>query len=167
VTDAVTLEIKGLDVLMAKLGQGATPVLRTLTRGIAEEVKGEIARYPGKVKRPIQWASDKQRRWWFATRRKAGLGPYVRNSDPWSQRIGPSWATAQRGETSAVVGTRVTYAPWVQRAGKLSRLDAAEGMGVQQPMHAATGWVTDAQAVRTVNESGVARDILAAILQGW
>ena len=154
-TDAVTLEIKGLDVLMAKLGQGATPVLRTLTRGIAEEVKGEIARYPGPVKRPIQWASDKQRRWWFATRRKAGLGPYVRNSDPWSQRLGPSWATAQRGETSAVVGTRVTYAPWVQSA------------RLQQPMHANTGWVTDEQAVKTVNESGEVENMLRDILRKW
>jgi len=151
VTDTLSVEIKGLDKLLAKLGKGATPVLRTLTRGIAEELKAELDVTPPKVKYPIVWASDKQRRWWFATHK--GKMPYSRGQS--GQLLNKSWTTEQRGEAGAAVGTRVTYAPWVQSGRQ------------QQPMHANTGWVTDEQAVKKVNESGVVENMLRDILRKW
>ena len=104
----VSIEVKGLDELTKKFGAGALPIIRALTRAIAEELKAELAHYPGWVKLPFAFASRRSRGYYFAMRRKAGLGPYVRNSDPYSQRLGPSWATESRGAADAAVGTRVT-----------------------------------------------------------
>jgi hypothetical protein len=149
----VSIDVKGLEQLVDKLGLGSIPIIRALTRGVAEEVRAEIAQYPGPVKLPFKWASRKQRTFVLAQRR--GMGPYVRNSDPFSQRLGPSWATEHRGEHDAAVGTRVTYAPYVQEKGK------------QQPGHAATGWVTDEEAGRKVERSGVAERLLEDITSKW
>ena len=150
---SVAIEVKGLEPLVRKLGAGAVPIIRALTRAIAEEVRAEVAQYPGPVKLPFKWASRKQRAKVLSMRR--GMGPYVRNSDPFSQRLGPSWATESRGSIDAAVGTRVKYAPWVQ--------DAKH----QQPGHAATGWVTDEEAGRKVEQSGVAERLLSDITSRW
>jgi hypothetical protein len=64
-------------------------------------------------------------------------------TDPWSENLEGSWTTERKGSLGAIVGTRVSYAPWVQSAEK------------QQPMHGATGWVTDQRAVDEVVASGV------------
>lgn len=151
----VSIEVKGLEELVKKLGAGALPIIKALTRGVAEALKAEIARYPGPVKRPFQFGSKKSAAFYHAMRRQAGLGPYVRNSDPYSQRLGPSWATESRGAVDAVVGTDVTYAPWV--------VDAKR----QQPGHKATGWVTDEEAARKVEESRVAERLLDDITSKW
>ena len=150
---SVAIEVKGLTELVLKLGAGAVPLIRALTRAIAEEVRAEVAQYHGPVKLPFKWASRKQRAKVLSMRR--GMGPYVRNSDPFSQRLGPSWATEHRGAMDAAVGTRVKYAPWVQDAQK------------QQPGHAATGWVTDEEAGRKVEQSGVAERLLEDITSKW
>jgi hypothetical protein len=151
---SMTFEIKGDAELLHKLERFHPQVIPDLTRGVAEELRDKIAKEPGPVSRPIQWASRKQKIWYIAARRAAGLGPYVRNSDPWSQRLGPSWATANRG-IDAVVGTHVTYAPWVQSEAK------------QQPMHKATGWVTDEQAIEEVQKSKAAERIMEEVLSKW
>ena len=149
----ISIEVKGLEQLVRKLGAGAVPIIRALTRAVGEEIKAEIARYPGPVKLPFKLASRKQRAYVLAHRR--GLGPYVRNSDPFSQRLGPSWATEERGAVDAVLGTRVTYAPWVVSAQH------------QQPGHKATGWITDEEAGRKVEQSGVAERLLEDITSKW
>ncbi len=153
----LSIEIHGLEKLIAKLDTGARPVIRQLTRAVAEELQGALARYPGPVAYPIAWASPAQRAAYFARRRKAGLGPYVRNSDPFSQRLGPSWAVERRGDMDAAVGTRVSYAPWVQSAEH------------QQPMHRNTGWITDEQAIAKVEDSGAIERIIADVMkqEGW
>lgn len=152
---SVSLEIKGVDKLLRKLsGPRFERAVRALTRGVAEVLKGKMNRYPGPVKRPIQWASARQRGWYIGARRKAGLGPYKRNSDPWSQRLGPSWTTENRGQ-DAVVGTRVTYASWVQSEEK------------QQPMHRNTGWITDAQAVAQARREAVAQKVADRVIGSW
>jgi len=151
----LSYEIVGLDKLVKKYGKGAKPIIRDVTRGIGEELVKALAHYPGPVVYPVQWVSPAQRAAYFAKRRKHGLGPYVRNSDPFSERLGPSWATEERGEVNTVVGTRVSYAPWVQSAKE------------QQPMHRATGWVTDEQAIEEVRASGAAERILDDALGKW
>jgi len=170
---SISIEVKGLEQLVRKLGAGAVPIIRALTRAIAEEVRAEVAQYPGPVKLPFKWASRKQQRYYFAMRGgsrggfmqkvreffgaegPAALGPYKRNSDPFSQRLGPSWATEHRGSIDAAVGTRVKYAPWVQDAQR------------QQPGHKATGWITDEEAGRKVEQSGIAERLLEDITSRW
>jgi hypothetical protein len=140
------IEIKGLQELQKKLGQPIEPHIQALTMGIGEELRKHLARYPGKVSYPIEWASDKQRRWYFANRPKDAKGdtiPYVRNSDAMSQRLGASWTTAKRGSMDAVVGNKATYAAMVQSDER------------QQPMHKKTGWITDKMAMAKVKASGV------------
>lgn len=151
---SMTFEIKGDADLLRKLERFHPQVIPDLTRGVAEELRDKIAKEPGPVSRPIRWASRKQKIWYIAARRAAGLGPYVRNSDPWSQRLGPSWATANRGQ-DAIVGTRVTYAPWVQSEES------------QQPMHKATGWVTDKQAIDQAKQERVAERVWDQVVGKW
>ncbi|MCK9357632.1 MAG: hypothetical protein M0R22_10910 [Dehalococcoidia bacterium] len=166
----LSIEIHGLDKLVAKFGAGARPVIRRVTRAVAEQVLGTIAQYPGPVHHPIQWTSAKQRAAYFAKRRKAGLPMgYTRGSDSWSQKLGPSastvhsatqigdWKLDQRGDLEAVVGTGVTYAPWVQSAAQ------------QQPMHKASNWITDERAIARVEQSGAIERIIADAVkqEGW
>jgi hypothetical protein len=151
---SLDFEIKGDTALIRKLSRFHPEVIPAATRAIAEALKGYLAKYPGPVHKPIKWVSMRQRTAYIAQRRAAGLGPYVRNSDPFSQRLGPSWATQNRG-IDAVVGTRVTYAPWVQSDKQ------------QQPMHAATGWVTDKQAIEKAQAAHVADRIWKQIVEKW
>ncbi|HAM40523.1 MAG TPA: hypothetical protein DCP69_04110 [Candidatus Omnitrophica bacterium] len=140
----VSLELKGFDALYKKLGQRMEPHVQAMTLAIGEQVRAAIAKYPGPSHKPVIWASEKSRRWYFANRRAQGLDPqYTRNSDRWSQRIGPSWAVAKRGSMDAVVGTRAAYAARVQSSEK------------QTAQHKATGWITDKLAIAKVLRSGV------------
>ena len=147
------IEVKGLDEVERKLSVNLGQALEPAFRAVGEEVRAEIAQYPGPVSHPIRWASERQRRFYFAMRREAGLSPgYVRQSDAMSQRLGPSWAV-ETSPMRAVVGTRVGYAPYVQ----------AEEM--QQPMHAATGWKTDKQAAEAVAASGKIERIFEQLIR--
>lgn len=137
------IKIEGLDDLLKNLSQPLEPALSDITFAVGELVRSEVAQYPAKRSGRVQWTSDKQRRFYFWMRRSNGLDlEYVRNSDPMSQRLGPSWTVAHLGQTDAVVSNKATYAPFVQSA------------EMQQPMHAATGWITDEVAVEKVKASG-------------
>lgn len=151
---SLEFDIRGRRELLRKLEYFRPDVLPNVTRAIAEALKGYLAKYPGPVAKPIKWASMRQMIWYTNARKAAGLGPYRRNSDPWSQRLGPSWATANRG-IDAVVGTRVTYAPWVQSDKQ------------QQPMHKATGWVTDKQAIEKAQQERIADRIWGQVVEKW
>ena len=146
-------EVNGADALIAKLGR-FPGVIPAVTRAVAESLRSILATYPGPVAKPIQWTSPKQRAWYIGERRRQGLGPYRRQSDPWSQRLGPSWATENRGQDAAV-GTRVTYAPWVQSA------------ALQQPMHRNTGWVTDAQAIQQGRDRNIEEQAWNRAIAAW
>ena len=151
----LSIEVRGLDAVQRKLGVDLQPAMRMATRAIAEIVRGKLATYPGPPRYPLRWASLKQKRAYFAMRRRAGLPlKYTRNSDPMSQRLGPSWTVADRGEIGSVVGTRVSYAKWGQDA------------KFQQPMHAATGWVTDEMVLREAVASGVIQKIVTQVIMG-
>jgi len=98
----------------------------------------------------VKWPSEKSRRYYFAMRREAGLPmKYTRGSDPMSQRMQQSWTIARR-PTSATLGNRATYAPYV----------ASDQYQTEQ--HAATGFTTDKQAAEQVIESGTMKRIIDA-----
>lgn len=138
----ITFQLEGIEELARRLGVDLKPAIRAATFAVGELVRGKIAKYPTKHT-PIQWSSVKQQRWYHAMRKQAGLpANYTRQSDPMSQRLGASWTTEHHGDTDAIVGTRVTYAKWVQSA------------DFQWQQHAASGWVTDKQAVEAVKQSG-------------
>jgi hypothetical protein len=151
------MRIEGLDGLMKILDRFAEPkaladTLRPALAAAGEEVRSHLVRYPGKPSYPLRWASARQRFYVLYILRR-GLGPYQRGTDPMSQRLQASWTVDTRRDFSAVVGTRVTYAPYVQ-----SRL-------YQQPFHRATGWVTDEEAVQRTTESGALREHLLSVVR--
>jgi len=156
---SAVVEIQNLDRVIDALSRisdaGAVQVMRRITFAIGEEVRNVIAVYPPKPRYPLRWASQKQRFYVLRVLQK-NAGPYLRGAGfeggaKTSQQLGQSWATVNSG-TGAIVGTRATYAPYVQSAQQ------------QQPFHADTGWVTDEQAVKRVSESGVIDDIFRDVL---
>ena len=160
------VRIEGYDELKRKLGRDWEPTIRALTLAIGEALRNVIAVYPPKNPGPVKWASLRQKIWYFAARREAGLpAEYTRNSDPWSQRLGPgrqtmqksgdfgSWAVENTGKLDAVLESHASYAAYVQKA------------GMQQPMHQATGWITDEQAIANLKKSGDMEEIGAQILE--
>jgi len=149
-----SIRLEGLENLMRKLGTSFVPTIRGITRAIGEMVRNKVAVYPGPVAHSIRWASEKQRRAYFAQRRERNLPiGYTRQSDPMSQRLGPGWSVSGFGELGAKVAPRATYAQWVQ------------GADTQQPMHRATGWVTDRQAVQAVVDSGDIQRVAGAAIR--
>ena len=137
------LELKGFAELERKLGKSIAPKISAFTFGVGELVRAAIAKAPGPSRSPVLWASEKQRRWYFATRHKRGLSfKYTRESDSMSQRMVASWATEHRGSMDAVVGTKATYAGYVQSDAK------------QSAQHKATGWITDKMAMAKVQAGG-------------
>ena len=160
----VTLHVKveGLDALKRKLGADWTQPLQAGTQAIGEEIRNVVQTAPGPSHSPVIWASEKQRRWWFASRREAGLPlKYARGDDKWSQTLEKSWTVRPEGQTNAVVGTKATYAPWVQSHEKLPSGER------QTRQHKATGWVTDKTAVERVRHGGKALRIMRTIIQKW
>lgn len=153
----MTVRVDGVDRLLRDLDKLQSRQFRFRLRVvIGELLRNAIARYPPKPQYPLRWASQKQRFW---HKRAAELGeievPYRRQFSLQSQRTGLGWAVATESD-NVFVGTRVTYAPYVQSAAK------------QQPFHADTGWVTDEKAVNEVAASGdisrVARKLLDSLL---
>lgn len=143
------VRVEGLERLVRTIERAHNDMPRTIsaaTLAIGEQIRGTIAVYPPPPRYPLRWVSKQQRAAYFATRR--GLGAYRRVTDPLSQQLGKSWATQRHGRVGAVVGTRATYAPYVQSAKR------------QQPFHADTGWITDEQAVKRVRDSGVVSRIV-------
>lgn len=105
---------------------------------IGEAFRGEIARYPGPVRRPMKWMSVQQRAAYFAKMRDAGdRPPYRRSVSRLSERLSKSYVVlpSSRG---VVVRSRARYSAYVQ------------SRRLQQPFHRATGWSTDMQAVSRV-----------------
>ena len=152
----IVIDIDGIEGAERLLSRSFAPVMQTITLAVGELVRDEIATYPGPVFRPIEWASEKQRRFYFAMRRKENLGmEYTRISDPMSQRLKESWTTDQVGAHDALVTSRTTYAYWVQ---------SAEG---QQPFHKNTNWITDERAVQNVEDSGDIGQVAGDAIRRW
>lgn len=127
--------------------------MQTAALKIAAQAGTWLSRYPRRNTGPVKWASEKQRRWYHAMRRREGLpARYTRRADPMSQRLGQSWAAETR-PNGAMVGTRATYALWVQSS------------EYQQPMHQDTGWTTDEQVIDKLKKSGIIEKIVNAELK--
>ena len=92
---------QGLDQLQAALGQLTGPGLKAVIQRSALQIGHNLVerlkRYPTGHNEPVKWASAKQRAWYFASRRAAGLSPrYVRISDPMSQKRMPQSLESHR-----------------------------------------------------------------------
>lgn len=153
----IDVKVIGLDKLITELerigGGGFARMIQRATRKIGEHTKSLLMRYPGPSHSPVKWASDKQRRWWFASRAKANLPPdYTRISDAWSQRLKDSWVVAPV-RLGVSVGTPVTYAGYVMSQAK------------QTAQHKATGWQTDADVVTEVEKSGVIEAVFSGEIE--
>jgi len=123
-----------------------------MTYYAALAMKGVIQPYKPQHE-PVIWPSEKARRYYFAMRREKGLPlQYTRGSDPMSQRLSASWAV-RHGNGEAILGNRATYAPYV----------ASEEYQTEQ--HAATGFITDAQAAEKVIGEGTLDRIITAQIQ--
>ena len=150
-----SVHVDGIEKLLKQLNVPLAPVLKEITYAVGELVQKEIAVYPGSSHSPVLWASERQRRYYFAMRRAAGLSPkYDRGSDPMSKQLLNAWKVSHHGATDALVDNQTNYGPWVQN-------DI-----YQTAQHKATGWITDEQAVKKVERSGdvehVAKKIIAA-----
>lgn len=148
------VDLRPLEQLQRAVNNLTGPLLERFkgraTYFVALALKGVMQRYPGPSHSPVIWASEKQRRWYFAMRREAGLDPrYVRRADPMSQRLHAQWGIS-RGSDEATLGNRATYAPYVQSS------------QFQTPQHEATGWRTDEQAADQVLTDGTVRRIVDA-----
>ena len=149
------ISFTGLDQLTAALGQLTGPGLRAVIQRSALQIGHNLVerlqKYPKGPSHPIKWASKKQRAWYFAMRKAAGLSPrYKRISDPMSQKLKQSWGVQKYGDAGAIAGSRATYAPRVQSS------------EMQEPMHAATGWKTDADAVAELERRNVIGKVVMA-----
>jgi len=116
--------------------------IRAAALAVGEQIRGRIAVYPA------QRAPTNPNHWY-----ERGYGSKWRRKDgsvkgrATSEQLGQKWTVAARGD-GAVVGNPASYAPFVQSEDE------------QAAAHAATGWVTDEQAVEAVMESGVVEQIV-------
>lgn len=137
----VTIEIQGLDRLRRKFGElEGVRWMRGVLVALGSDVKHNIAQAPGPVSHPIRWASERQRRWYFAMRRERGLPiGYTRESDPMSERLLGGWNQAVSADGLTVtVGNRASYGRFV--------MDET----YQQGMHKDTGWRTIQQVAKEI-----------------
>ena len=119
----------------------------------ANEVKAEASWYPGPSHKPVIWANDNQRKFYFASRK--GLPPnYTRQSDPMSQRMAKSWVVRENSSISFSVVQSATYAEYV--IGEK-----------QQPQHAATGWKKVSQIVADLNTSRKVQQIFEKVIMAF
>ncbi len=90
---------------------------------------------PGPVKRPIRWASDRQRRWWFASKGGGKGIPYKRTG-----KLSAGWHWVNNFADGAFETRLENPSPITDYV-----------MGIkQQPFHADTGWVrADEVGIRT------------------
>ena len=159
------IKIEGMDELLKKLD--AIPAIQAAVKSAAIYVKGKIAKYPPSPKSQgvtragvygSSFASDKQRRWFFANLRDGSLDvPYRRGYSGSSEALGRSWTKKYfNNGLSAHVGNDSTYGALVQ--------DREQ----QSLFHKATGWLTaqDVEEKESDAVNDIIRDYLEAHLDG-
>ena len=120
---------------------------------IRQRILDELRQYPGPVKYPFRWKSERQRRAYFAT---DGFGwgiPYVR-----TDALKDSWRTHIRDQQNGAVFEVENKAPY-----------AVYVMGDwQQPGHLQTGWNSAAEIVARYRERATDEliDVWGAIALG-
>jgi len=116
-----TIEIEGLDELVRKLDDLAklTKVHAGMLAALSH-IKGKIAKYPRRKHIKIEdiggWASEKQRRWFFAALNKGEIDvPYKRGISPGSEDLANKWTVKyDTKKFEGVVGNNASYARFVQ-----------------------------------------------------
>jgi len=141
---------RGLAALISKA------YLRLVLRAAAFEMQNEITQYPASTdaNKPKSWSPGGKNSWYergYGTRwvRKDGSEMGRRTS----QTLGRSWTTSS-GLTWAKVGTRASYARWVQDA------------DVQAGFHKRRGWRTAQDALDRVGDRIIPK-IENAIDRAW
>lgn len=139
---------EGFDKIQRMLANLTGPQLakaiQAAGRKIGTAIKVKLMKYPGRPSYPLEWASQKQRAWYFASRRADGLPiEYTRMSDPWSNQLKTSWEVRPEGAMDTIIGSRAPESVWTQ------------SVEFQTEMHKATGWTTDEGAVTELDQSGV------------
>lgn len=107
---------------------------------LRQQLLDELRQYPGKVKYPFRWKSERQRRAFFAT---DGFGfgiPYVRTN-----ALKDGWTTHIRDQQNSVIFDVVNNAEY-------SRFVVGDDA---QPGHIATGWKSAAVIIAEYREKAV------------
>lgn len=146
----ISLDDDVLDAVLQAVEQSpravTTVINRSILPGYEQRVK-KLTEYPGPVKYPIRWKSERQRRAYFATN---GFGkgiPYRRTG-----ALRDAWRVDARGVSDGLtifVGNTSPYARYV--------------IGIQQqPFHADTGWpVVDDELLR------IEADLQDDVIDAW
>ena len=147
----ISVVITGDQAIINRLHRNLAGIISSTLFNLGQQLEKVLEIEPGPTSHPIQWTSLKQKRYYFWMRKRM-LGalnntgamsiswPYRRGSDPMSQHLSRrGWTTKRYGRTSVIVGTNVSYAPFVQGVGAF-----------QQRFHKNTGWVSAPDAVRRV-----------------
>lgn len=164
----MSVTVRGASEIAARLRTAMPRIYPVLSMETGYALARIMAKYPGRVKYPIQWDSSRQRRWYFWYRYQMERGrararairrstrarmrapstfiPYRRGSDQTSQQLGGGWRVDRRGQNAAVRNP-VRYAAYVQ------------GRRNQQPFHKNTGWTTTQQGTEQLLRSKTIKDI--------
>ena len=110
---AGSVEVVGLDEVLRKLGNAASPA--NLMRGMRKAtllVQGGVAVYPPAQPKPMQWKSERQRRFVLAALHDGTIQiPYRRTGT-----LGRRWTSEVSAEGNDVVGrvgNNTVYGPYV------------------------------------------------------
>lgn len=148
------IKIEGLNKVIGKLN--SLEKLEAAKAGIksaALYVKGKVAKYPPRKRVTIAqaggWASDRQKRWFFAALKAGDIEvPYRRGMSPSSEALGRKWTIQTRNAgLTAVIGNNTSYGPFVMDEDK------------QSTMHRIIGWKTTQKVAE--EESDKVNELLA------
>jgi hypothetical protein len=152
-----TADTRALEIINRQLDALPEQIQRAVDRTTqtAQPARDEVARYPGAVKYPIQWTSEKQRRAFFATNGFGAGIPYRRTGG-----LGQAWnLTSARSATGAVLvlENRAASAKYVYGFFGQPR--------PQQGFHVNTGWQTIANNNPRVRiQTQLVQELIANIL---
>ena len=111
----VEIKIEGLNELIKKLDDlGKLDKVKAGIKGAALDLRGILSKYPARKHIPISavggWASEKQRRWFFANLREGKIKiPYSRTN-----ALKNRWTTKfEDAGFTAIVGNNTPYGPFV------------------------------------------------------
>jgi hypothetical protein len=114
------VDIKGLEETLKKLTRlGKLEKVYAGLKSAGLYLKGKVAKYPPRKRITIAqvggWASERQRRWFFAALRSGEIQvPYKRGISPSSQALGRRWTMQHfKSAFQVVVGNNVSYARFV------------------------------------------------------
>lgn len=98
-------------------GQQIVTAMQAATKAAAAIGQDRIAAYPPVRRRKVTFASDKQRRGFFARLRSGAIEvPYRRGTSPGSETLGRRWHIRPSGSIAHVLTNDASYAPLVHGA---------------------------------------------------